>query len=56
MALHLKSAEVFYRLYKDGVTYYANEYCSSAKKRNDTICSYVDHEGKVCFVQIELFV
>ena len=55
-ALHVTSARVFYRLYKDGILYYANEYCKDSGKQNNTVCSFLDDDSRLCFGQIELFI
>ena len=55
-ALHVTSARVLYRLYKDGILYYANEYCKDSGKRNNTVCSFLDDDNRLCFGQIELFI
>ena len=55
-ALHLPSARVFSRLYKNGILYYASDhYKGWMGKRNDTVCSYIQGDGTVCFGQIEFF-
>ena len=38
-AIHLTSARVFFRLYKDEVLYHANQYSKSSRKCKDTICT-----------------
>ena len=38
-----------------GVLYYANEYCKNTRKRNNTVCSFIDSDNRLRFGQIELF-
>ncbi len=49
--------EVFFRLFKDGVTYHSSSYKWSTKgKRNNTLCCYHDEsDGGLRFAQIYLF-
>jgi len=54
--LGLRSARVFNRLYKNGVLYYARQFCNEyTGKRNDSVCCYIQDGGMVGFGQMELF-
>jgi len=49
--------DVFFQLYKEGITYYCTDYAKKQKlKREDTICRFIGRDGNIYYGQIILFV